>query len=121
MKATSADKDVLPAGTSFHREAFLARVNSDLDHVLDLVELFLEMCPESVRHIEAAVERQDAEAIRETAHRFKGSLQFIHAEPAIAATQRLEQIGRQHQTGEVAEAFDDLVRQVRRLSHDLRA
>ena len=120
MKARSTDTHVQQAHSSFNCEAFLARVNNELDQVLDLLELFLDIYPDSLRRIEAAVQQQNADAIRETAHQFKGSLQFIHAEPAVAAAQRLEQIGRKHQADEAAEAFDDLVGQIKELGRELR-
>lgn len=120
MKATSTGQ-VPPALPPFNHEAFLARVNNDLDQVLDLIELFLEVVPDSLQRIEAAVQRKDAEAIRETAHQFKGSLKYMHAEPAVAAALRLEQLGRKHQADEAAEAFADLAARVKLLGHELRA
>ena len=121
MKATSTDRFVPRARPSFNRGAFLARVNNDLEQVLDLIELFLDIYPDSLQRIEAAVQQRDAGAIRETAHQFKGSLNFIHAEPAVAAAQRLEQIGRKQQPDQAAEAFDDLMGEIELLGHELQA
>ena len=121
MKIASTDTGVPQAQPSFNQDTFLARVNNELGQVLDLIELFLEIYPDSLRRIEAAVRQQDAESIRETAHKFKGSLQFVHAEPAVMAAQRLEQICRQHQVGEAAAAFEELVVRIQELGQDLRA
>ena len=119
MTARSTDAHVQQARSSFNREAFLARVNNDLDQLLDLVALFLDIYPDSMQRIEAAVRHQDAESIRDTAHQFKGSLQFVHAEPAVMAVQKLERIRGQHQVDEAAAAFDELVVRIRELEHDL--
>ena len=121
MKVTPADTGVRQLPPSFNRDAFLARVNNDLDQVLDLVELFLEIYPDSLRRIEAAVQQQDADAIREAAHQFKGSLNFIHAEPAVAAAKKLEQAGRLGEIGPASPALDELLSEVEQLSGELRA
>ena len=121
MKIASTDTGVPQAQPSFNQDTFLARVNNELGQVLDLIELFLEIYPDSLRRIEAAVRQQDAESIRETAHKFKGSLQFVHAEPAVMAAQRLERICDRRQVDEAAAAFDELVLQIQQLGRDLQA
>ena len=121
MKVTPADTGLPQLQPSFNRDAFLARVNNDRDQVLDLIDLFLEIYPDSLRRIEAAVQQQDADAILEAAHQFKGSLQFIHAEPAVAAAKKLERTGGLGEIGPASPAFDELLSEVEQLSRDLRA
>jgi HPt (histidine-containing phosphotransfer) domain-containing protein len=119
---TSPKKLCVPAPQrAFNREAFLSRVNNDLDQVLDLITLFLEIYPDSLQRIEAAVKQQDAEAIRDAAHQLKGSLNYIHADAATDAAQKLEQIGRRQQTDQSPAAFDGLVRCIEALSRELHA
>jgi HPt (histidine-containing phosphotransfer) domain-containing protein len=121
MKVKSSGTHDPQGQLSFNRDTFLARLHNDLDQVLDLIELFLDICPDSLRRIKAAVEHRDAVAIRETAHQFKGSLEFIHAEPALAAAKRLEQMGRQRQLDEAVAAFDELSGRSELLGQELRA
>ncbi len=58
-----------------------------------MIRLFLEDCPVRLAAISAAVDREDAEEIRATAHALKGAAGNLSATKLVDATAVLERIG----------------------------
>jgi signal transduction histidine kinase/CheY-like chemotaxis protein/HPt (histidine-containing phosphotransfer) domain-containing protein len=75
-------------------EAVLARVGGDAQLLADVSRLFVDGVPEHLREIRAALDTRDAEALRRTAHAFKGAAANFDAVAVVAAARQLEEIGR---------------------------
>jgi signal transduction histidine kinase/DNA-binding response OmpR family regulator len=71
-----------------------------------LVEAVLEECPRLVEQIREAVDRGDATAIRQTAHKLKGSVSYFGESPVFQQSLRLEAMGEE---GELARARETLL------------
>jgi two-component system, sensor histidine kinase and response regulator len=83
--------------------ALLAGVDGNRRLLRELVRLFLADYPQRLVEIKEAVRRGDAEALRIAAHTLKGSVGNFAAKKALAASQRLEIMGRDgdlHTAGE---------------------
>ena len=48
-----------------------------------------------IKEIKTAIDQKDFQGIDDTAHKLKGTLRYLAAEPAAAAAQVIEQAGRQ--------------------------
>jgi PAS domain S-box-containing protein len=92
-----------PSGEPFDERATLARVGGDRRLMEEVVRLFRADYPGTLRRIESAVRRRDAEGLRTAAHALKGSVATFGAQAARDAAQRLEQMGG---TGDFAHAKD---------------
>lgn len=102
--------------------AEMRRLLRDDDELLrELLQLFLDFYPQYVSDIEVAVAAYDADGIRETAHRFKGSLKQIQAMQAASSASSLEKQGRDCEPHpEMLSKFEQLVRDVTALCDEIR-
>ncbi len=88
--------------------------------MLEIAEVFLEQQPEITRRVEEAIAAADADALREVAHRFKGSAGGIGADPIAALARELELAGAQAQLGEVGSLWQRLQVLISELEEQLR-
>jgi CheY-like chemotaxis protein len=75
------------------RQVVMKRLGGDAELFDEVSRLFLEDCPIRLAAISAAVDREDAEQIRVTAHALKGAAGNISAMRLFEATAALERIG----------------------------
>lgn len=75
----------------FNPAETLHRLDHDLEFLQEMVAMLPEQTVDGVDRLEAALQRRDIDAMREAAHRFKGSV-------AILSTGRLYQMLRQIET-----------------------
>jgi len=80
---------------SYDFDVLMERVDSDMDLVRTLVEVFASDRPKLLGDIETALEQDDAEALERAAHTIKGALGVFAAEKARARAERLEMTGRE--------------------------
>lgn len=99
----------------FDATAMLRRLQDDQEHVVELLEMFLDIYPEMLAEVRDAVDLRDANRLRESAHRFAGALSQIHAPAASEAARRLEQDGRQATVEHTAAHLDRLEAEVDQL------
>jgi CheY-like chemotaxis protein len=94
------------------KKSVLAAFESDNDLILEVLELFLEECPQQMSAIREAVESSDAEKISRAAHSLKGTLSNFAAAGAFQAVQHLERLGREGNASMARGAFQALEDQV---------
>jgi two-component system, sensor histidine kinase and response regulator len=95
------------AGAVLDTAAVLARVGGDRTFLAEMLALFREDCPQSLRALRRAVEAGDAERVQRSAHALKGSVATFGAVEAFEAARALEYMGR---NGSLTEAPTALVR-----------
>jgi len=100
------------------REAMIARFGGDEQLVAQLVELFVDECPRMIGDLRSSVESGSAEALRRSAHAFKGCVANFTDTGAVEAARALETMGRE---GRVADAAATLVWLEREVDELLRA
>jgi two-component system sensor histidine kinase/response regulator len=81
------------AAPAIDRDQLLMRLGGDEELLNEVVNLFLIDCPVRLTAIKTAIDRRDAEGIRQGAHALKGSAGSLSAARLVAATQTLERIG----------------------------
>jgi CheY-like chemotaxis protein len=81
-----------PAAT-IDRKVVMKRLGGDAELFAEVSRLFLEDCPIRLAAISAAVDREDADEIRATAHALKGAAGNVAAIRLFEATAALERIG----------------------------
>lgn len=79
----------------FDRDELMARVESDLDLLSTLVDVFKADRPQLMGAIGEALAAGDADALSSAAHTIKGALSVFGAEPARSLAERLETTGRE--------------------------
>jgi len=82
-----------PAAAPVDCAALLERLGSDADLFADVTRSFLEFCPAGVSAIKAAIDANDADALRTAAHAFRGAAANLSAGGLCAAAQTLERLG----------------------------
>ncbi|HJR61331.1 MAG TPA: ATP-binding protein [Vicinamibacterales bacterium] len=75
------------------RPGFLAGLGDDIELARKLVELFVQQSPALMNQIRAAIEAQDAPALRRAAHALKGTISNFPTGPARGVAARMEGIG----------------------------
>ena len=100
--------------------ALLAGVDGDRRLLRELVRLFLVDCPKRLAEIKEAIRRGDAGGLGRAAHTLKGSVGNFAAQKAFAASQRLENMGRDGELGSAREACVTLESELKILSDELR-
>ena len=85
--------------------------DGDEAQVQHFIQKFVAQCPLEIERLEAAVEKQDREAIYQAAHSFKPQLEFVGLSSAVHLATALEQGVRKGQPFEKLGAlFEELKR-----------
>jgi len=103
------------------RDAAMKRVDGDAELLGEIVDLFLADVDNLTNDIRNAVQAADAGQVMRTAHRLKGSVATLAAEPAADAALRLEIMGRNDDLAGAEAALDVLERELKRLVPALRS
>ena len=96
----------------FDREALLERVAGDEELMSELVQIFLEDCPNMMQAIRDALDAGAANELREAAHSLKGCAANLAAESVRQVAFALEQIGRDGRMGDAPDAWEKLQREM---------
>ena len=99
----------------------LSRLDGDRKLLRDVAKLFLSDCPRMLTAIRKAVNAQDPEAIRTSAHALKGSVANFAAKGTFDAALKLEMIGRQGNLVEAGDALATLEIEVAQFRRELAA
>jgi HPt (histidine-containing phosphotransfer) domain-containing protein len=106
---------------SFNRHLALDRVGGDEDLLKEVLQLFLEECPQLMAQVNQAVETGDPRRVEQSAHTLKGSLSTIGAELGASKAQTLESMGRSRDLEGCRQALEQLHQSVNRLCTELTA
>jgi PAS domain S-box-containing protein len=106
--------------TSFDRATLMERTDSDSGLIRTLVEIFETDRPRLLAEIQAAIERDDAEALHRAAHTLKGALGAFGARAAYSLAERLERLGRDGSPHHAKADYLELSTLVSDLEDDLR-
>jgi CheY-like chemotaxis protein len=85
-----------------------ARFEGEPELLREVVNLYLEDCPNLINGIREAVERGDARALERAAHKLKGTVANFAARAAYDAALRMEVMGRAGHLEQAAEALQGL-------------
>jgi two-component system sensor histidine kinase/response regulator len=99
----------------------LERVDHDQGLLRDLLNIFKEDFPRTMRSLESAVAAQDAKSSSRLSHSLKGMLSSLGATRAAAASARLEVLSSSGETASLKEALDTLKREAANLLPELDA
>ena len=97
------------------RPAFLSGLGDDVELARKLVSIFLEQSPKLVTQIRAAIDADDAQALRRAAHALKGTISNFPLGPARGAAATMEGFGFDGDLAGARDAFPVLEQEVERL------
>jgi signal transduction histidine kinase/CheY-like chemotaxis protein/HPt (histidine-containing phosphotransfer) domain-containing protein len=95
-------------------DVILSGVAGDEDLLKDVIEVFIQRCPDQLDDVKAAAKKGDHEALSIAAHTLKGSLRQFGPGPAADAAFSIEKLGRAQQLTDTA-ALTILEREIDRL------
>ena len=101
----------------FDERAALGYAGGDRKLLREVVTLFRADCPSSLRTIERAIGRRDAEALRLAAHRLKGAIATVGAPAGRHAAGELEATARGGDFESAGRAYARLREEIVRLDH----
>jgi two-component system sensor histidine kinase/response regulator len=101
------------------RHSWLASM-AIVDFCANLLAFFSQIVLKRLAEIKEAIRRGDAGALGRVAHTLKGSVGNFAAQKAFAASQRLENMGREGELGSAGEACVTLESELKILSDELR-
>jgi HPt (histidine-containing phosphotransfer) domain-containing protein len=99
--SSTMDSETAPAGPVLDLEAALARLGNDRELFAEMAGFLLVDAPKLFEELRAAVDRQDASAVRMKAHALKGLVAGCGGVRATITAQALEDAGR---TGNLRQA-----------------
>jgi PAS domain S-box-containing protein len=105
----------------FDERAALAYSGGDRRLLKEVVALFRSDCPSSLRRIDRALRRRDAEGLRLAAHGLKGAIATVGASSGRRAAAELEQTARSESFDEAERAYATLRQEIDRLDEALAA
>ncbi|MBI4641938.1 MAG: response regulator [Candidatus Tectomicrobia bacterium] len=105
----------------FDRTTLLNRVSDSGTLLKKIVSLFLADCPKYLTSIREAITRHDNEALRRSAHAFKGSVGNMAAKAAFEAALQLETMGYEGDLTRAEEVYKALEAEIGRLKPALEA
>jgi two-component system sensor histidine kinase/response regulator len=109
-----------PAPVAFNRAELMERLGGDIDLLRDVIRLFLQDCPQRLAAIKHAVDAQDAELIRTTAHALKGAAGTLSARGVFEAAHTLERLGAEVRLGPTHAAWRALAKEATELMDTFR-
>lgn len=89
----------------------LNRIGHNSQNLCMLVDIFLSLYTEQLQNVKAAIDACDAGKLRETAHKYKGSVANFSAKAAAEQAEALEELGRAGTTLGAEEEYIGLVRE----------
>ena len=104
----------------FNVELALAKLEGDLETLLELAAVFLDVYESDVANIQSAIARKDANGLQLSSHRFKSSVSNFFALSTSAAALALERIGRENRFEDVDAAWANLRAQLKEFIPALR-
>jgi two-component system, sensor histidine kinase and response regulator len=114
-KGSVSDSAAAPSAESAYtldRAAALQRVGGDAELFNEILDMFVQECPNYLSAIGSAIRKRDPAALRLAAHSLKGALGNFGEPPPFATAQALETMGHENHLAEAAEAYQQLVRQM---------
>ena len=106
--------------TPLDRSDALDRLGGDRALLAEVARLFLEDCPTRLAAIKTAVDADDAEGIRASAHALKGAAGNLSARGVVDAARTLERIGAEARLGAASAAFRHLSAETSMIMDELR-
>ena len=113
--------DNSPDSNLLDPEAIIDRVGGDAEFLQELTGLFAQDSPKLLGQIRSAIAVGDPRGLEHAAHALKGSVSNFGAEPARAAAQRLELLGRTGNLQPAPEACAVLEQEIARFTDALEA
>ena len=110
-----------PSSPGMDRNAAMARVGGDAALLREIAGLFLTESEKQIQEIRSAIATGDAHAVEQAAHSLRGAVANFGAAAAVAAAQRLEQLGSAGDLKDAAAALTALERTLTTLCAELRA
>ena len=104
----------------FDPDAFERQTGGDAGLRTEIIQMFLEDCPQRVEEIRAAVTKGDAKALSASAHGLKGSAAYMSASAVRGHAADLERMGREDSLAEAPAALAQLDAAVAALLPELR-
>jgi HPt (histidine-containing phosphotransfer) domain-containing protein len=83
----------------------LTRVENDHELLRELIDIFKKDLPCLLQSLQKSVAREDMKNVEATSHALKGMLSGLSVTQAAATASRLEQMGREGNTSELADAL----------------
>ena len=107
----SADSDS-PASLVFDPDEALRRCAGESDILADMANCFLGEADQLLDKIDAALRRWDVAEIERTAHRLKGTLVYLGADPAVREARVVERMQNIQTRAEAEAAVGRLIEQI---------
>ena len=92
----------------FNVDEALAQLESDMDLLRQIVQLFVEQYPKLLEETQQAFSRSDCVSLTAAAHTLASSVGQLGGQKAHAAARKLEQLGRQGNLSDVPQALAEL-------------
>ena len=99
--------------------AALESVNGDQGLLLEVVQILADDLPNLRTEVREAIENQDVEALRQAAHKMKGSVRFLGPSTVYDVAFQLEQQGMNGDLDGVSALQSELVKELESMSGDL--
>jgi two-component system sensor histidine kinase/response regulator len=99
----------------------LERIENDQELLRELLNIFKEDFPQTMRSLQSAVNAEDLKNSSRLSHTLKGMLSSLGATPAAAAAAKLEALSSAGQTASLEGAFNALEAEAHRLLPELEA
>ncbi len=95
--------------------ALLENCAGDESLVAEVLELFRKDGPAMLADVGTAVKSGDSLAVKRTAHRLKGALASLAAQPCVLTSRELELMGSKGELSKAADMYAQLEREMARL------
>jgi two-component system sensor histidine kinase/response regulator len=99
----------------------LERIENDQELLRELLNIFKEDFPQTMRSLQSAVNAEDLKNSSRLGHTLKGMLSSLGATPAAAAAAKLEALSSAGETASLEGAFNALEAEAHRLLPELEA
>jgi HPt (histidine-containing phosphotransfer) domain-containing protein len=104
------------AGAVFDQAAAARRLDGDMAALRELAGMFLGLYPDVLSNINTAVQQRDPSRARYATHKLLGTLSSFFAEPATAATEKLQDAIKTEQWSNADEQLQEVEAEVKRFA-----
>lgn len=119
IETTRSSEIDMPVQSCMNQDEFRKNQNQDNEFMVEIIDMFLHICPEYMKNIRQSIAQKDPETLQKAAHTLKGSLRTFFALKTQDLAFELEKAGKERNLTNTESLFNELEKEIRLLIEEM--